>query len=255
MAAVVILVVATLGQADVEPPGTSRDRLTFDELMAETPNRDGPIHNDYFMPVGETGPALHELEGVLEIAPTDAFVGGSRFPDFSLSFFAVDGHLVPVQRDIIRSPSIGWDIILSPGRVWSEPGDNGWSRASFPFVLVGPTYADSHNGLAAFLFNDSGVSDLQFQIVEETTLGWLRHFDSWLRVPMTYLPLPIDGKADVTAAFTKELELRIPTLPLESLVTDTPASRCHGTRAARTYGDRVARRWCSLSQPLPHALR
>ena len=169
--------------------------------------------------VSVSEPARHELEGILEIAPTNAFAGSNRFPDFSASFFTMDGYLVPVERDIIRSPSIAWDIILSPGRVWSEPGDNGWSRASFPFVLVGRTFVDSHNGLATFLYNDSKVSDLQFQIVQENmwTVG---RFDAWLRVPMTYRPEPVDGRSELASAFERELAQRFPTAPLDVLVSD-----------------------------------
>jgi hypothetical protein len=46
--------------------------------------------------------------------------------------FTQGEHLVPVVRDILY-PS---GIIFSPGRVWSEPGDGGMSRASFPFVFT-----------------------------------------------------------------------------------------------------------------------
>ena len=218
MAAVVVLVVAPLALADVEPPGTSRDRLAFDELMADEPNRDGPIHNDYFMPVGETAPARHELEGILEFAPIPAFLGGNRFPDFSAAFYTVDGYLVPVERDVIRSPSLAWDIVLSPGRVWSEPGDNGWSRASFPFVLVGRAIANSHNGIATFLYKEDSVSNLQFQIVQESTHSGSR-FDAWSRVPLTYVPGAIDEAPSLEDAFVRELEQRIPTEPLASLLT------------------------------------
>ena len=54
-------------------------------------------------------------------------------PAFSAAFFTDGEHLVPLVRDILQPPGT---IILSPGKVWSEPGDLGMSRASFPFVLV-----------------------------------------------------------------------------------------------------------------------
>ena len=207
--------------ADVEPPGDVRGRLTFDEMMVEGPNLDGPIHNDYFMPVGVSKSAHHELNGILEFAPTSAFAGSYRPPDFSASFFTVDGYLVPVERGIIRSPSIAWDIILSPGRVWSEPGDNGWSRASFPFVLVGRAFADSHNGLATFRYNESAVSDLQIQVVQGgRTVASMLAFDAWLRVPTAYRPGRIDAKSALAASFKEDLARRLPTEPLETFVSD-----------------------------------
>lgn len=53
-------------------------------------------------------------------------------PAFSAAFFTDGEHLVPLVRDILQPPGT---IILSPGKVWSEPGDRGMSRASFPFVV------------------------------------------------------------------------------------------------------------------------
>ncbi len=48
---------------------------------------------------------------------------------------------MPVTRDIIfpnsdQANNSYWQIIAQPGKIWSEPGDSGWSRASFPFALI-----------------------------------------------------------------------------------------------------------------------
>ena len=215
LAAAVVATSPQSASADVDPPGEVRDRLTVEELMAEKPNLDGPIHNAYFMPIGAAEPALHELTGVLEVPPTSSFAVPGRFPSFSAEFFTADGILVPVQRDIIRSEAGGWDIILSPGRVWSEPGDDGWSRASFPFVLAGRDWNDSHNGIATFLYNDRDVSSLQLQVVQEQA-SWQR-FDAWGRVPFIYRPEPLDDEDALQVAFAEELARRIPTVPLASL--------------------------------------
>lgn len=205
----------SLAAAEVEPPGDARDRLTVDEMTADEMNADGPIHNDYFMPVGETGPALHELAGVLDVPRPNAFAGNNRLPGFSLAFFTVDGYLVPVERNIIKADAGMWDIILSPGRVWSEPGDDGWSRASFPFTLTGDKWNESHSGLATFLYNDESVSDLTLQVVQEAS-SWSR-FDAWTRVAMTYAPGPFDDQASLAAAFRDELAGRVGSAPLEDL--------------------------------------
>ena len=61
-----------------------------------------------------------------------------------------------------------WDIIVQPGRVWSEPQDGGWSRAGFPFALVNSLEGETHNGLATFLYKDGRVSNPRFQIVQQT---------------------------------------------------------------------------------------
>ena len=237
--ATLIAATSIVSAGDVEPSGDTRDRLTFDEMMAEAPNEDGPIHNGWFMPVGDARPAHHELSGVLDFQST-AFVEDSgqsadmygiyftrdghpiapeRFPEFSATFLTSNGYLIPVERDIIRTTRSDWDIILSPGRVWSEPGDNGWSRASFPFVLVGRKWNDSHNGIATFLYNDTEVSDLQFQIVQELASWW--RFNAWARVPLNYRPGSIANHAGIAAAFTAEQAQRLSTAPLTALHAET----------------------------------
>jgi len=45
-------------------PGAVRDRLTASELLAATASA-GPVHNDYFLPVGSARPARHTLRGTL----------------------------------------------------------------------------------------------------------------------------------------------------------------------------------------------
>ena len=79
-------------------------------------------------------------------------------------------------------------MILSPGKVWSEPGDRGMSRASFPFVLVDQSNNDVRNGLASFLYDDTHVSALRLQVVQETA-AWAK-VDFWGQAPMTYTAWP-----------------------------------------------------------------
>jgi len=132
----------------VAPPGTTRDRLTATELLTSTPSG-GLVHNDYFMPVGPVAPARHSLRGTLTASAgrlsgaRDGCVGlGLQVLAHPFAFVTHGEHLVPVERGIIRLPpppgrrGVPAGIIVSPGRVWSEPGDQGMSRASFPFVLV-----------------------------------------------------------------------------------------------------------------------
>ena len=155
------------------PPTTEpRDRLTADELLAPTSTGDGPVHNAYFLPVGQAAPALHALQGTLTIGASFMFsanhgcAGLTRpMSGFSVAFFTHGEHLVPVVRGILTPPG---DLILSPGQVWSEPGDQGMSRAAFPYVVTNPYNNGTHNGLATFLYNDTGVSAIRFQTVQET---------------------------------------------------------------------------------------
>lgn len=101
------------------------------------------------------------------------------FPGIAISFFTDKGDLVPFTQDVIRYASKNrgrsyWDVIVQPGRVWSQPEDRGWSRAGFPFALVNSIEGETHNGLATFLYKDGRVSNLRFQIVQQTAPFYIK---------------------------------------------------------------------------------
>jgi hypothetical protein len=221
------------GQKPGPPPtpaaASVRDRLTANELWAPTlPDTPG-VHNDYFMPIG-AGPAKHTLRGTLTVAAS-SLTGTSRgcavvprsTPAFSVAFFTAGDHLVPVVRDFV--PPAG-TLILSPGRVWSEPGDGGMSRASFPFTLVNTMNNAAHNGLATFLFDDARVSALRVQIVQETAL-WAK-VDLWGQLPMTYAPGTIPDEAALRAQFAEELRRQAPIRSWSALPTSAALAAFDG---------------------------
>jgi hypothetical protein len=205
-----------------------RDKLTAPELGTPGYQGDGPVNNAYFAPLGQPVPALHKLEGTLTVpefrmqhpVATGQIVrsGEITFPGFSVQFFTYDDYLLPVLRDEILSSSGGtssWRIILSPGKVWSEPGDGGMSRASFPFVLVGGPSNEAHNGLATFLYDDQQVSSFRFQVVQETC-AWNRT-DLWGQSPIDYLPGPVEDRKALAAQFAAELSGLSPIRPWSDL--------------------------------------
>ena len=117
------------------------------------------------------------------------------FPGVAISFFTDKGELVPFTQDVIRYASDDhgrsyWDIIVQPGRVWSQPNDSGWSRAGFPFALVNSIEGETHNGLATFLYKDGRVSNLRFQIVQQTAPFYIKdQFVAAGLVPATFAPV------------------------------------------------------------------
>ena len=205
--------------AEVKAPGDQRDRLTRGELLREAPLSVGLFHNAYFMPMEPSGDALHELSGVLTVPENQIHSVEGRVPGFSAEFFTYKGYLVPVQRDIIPGEASIWDIILSPGRVWSEPDDDGWSRASFPFVLIGKVWSESHNGIASFLYNETEVSDLRVQIVQEASP--LHQFDGWAQLPLSFAPGVLDSRLVLEDRFAEELAQGIPIRPWSDLEGDS----------------------------------
>jgi CubicO group peptidase (beta-lactamase class C family) len=202
------------------PAATYRDRLTAEELFGDKYKDDGPVQNDYFMPSANAAPALHELSGTLVIASTKMtyhyiWTRGRKnfgpFPELKTNFFTYHEHLVPIERNtLLKSEKSAWNIILAPGRVWSEPSDKGYSRASFPFTLIHSKsiYSQTHNGIATFLFNDKHVSALHLQIVQEAAPQ--EKFDAWGQAQMKYLPSPLPDQITLTQQFVNELAHQTP---------------------------------------------
>lgn len=113
-----------------------------------------------------TNPAKLKSDNVLGKNPV-------LFPGVSLSFTTVGDDLVPLNQDVIRSGALKegksfWDIIVQPGKVWSEKGDDGWNRASFPFSLMHSIEGETHNGVATFVYKEGEVSNLRIQVLNQT---------------------------------------------------------------------------------------
>jgi CubicO group peptidase (beta-lactamase class C family) len=210
-----VLIAATLDVATVR--AEPRDRLTLRELFGQVGQ--GPTRNHYFLPMGDVSPAKHELSARLVIPETERFEFG-LFPAVAVEVFTSNGHLIPVTRDIlndVRGVKL-LNIIVSPGRVWSEPGDAGYSRASFPFTLTGLFSNRAHNGIASFLYDDTAVSSMVFQIVQETSVG--RKFDAWGAIPISLERAEIEYSDRLAAEFANELDKRLPVRPMAALAQD-----------------------------------
>src|SRR5262245_10647171 len=213
-----------VSELPLAPPATGpRDRLTSSELLRTAEAGPGLVHNAYFMPVGQSAPALHSFRGTLTVEASTMFrarygCAGSAetLPGFSATFFTQGEYLVPVMRDILQPPGT---LILSPGRVWSEPGDEGLSRASFPFVLI--ERDTTHNGLATFLYDDSQVSALRCQLVQETA-AWTK-YDGWGQAAMIYAPEPVENEDVLRAQFAAELQQQTPIRPWSALPVSSGA--------------------------------
>jgi Beta-lactamase len=146
----------------------------------------GIIKNAAFTPPAAARPPHQPFAGTLQLRETrmatqpetfsHAEVLGKSpqtFPAVALTFFTVGADLVPATQRVIRSGfarrgSSYWDILVQPGWEWSEPGDGSWSRAAFPFALVNSLEGETHNGLALFMYRRGTVTNLRFQIVQQT---------------------------------------------------------------------------------------
>jgi CubicO group peptidase (beta-lactamase class C family) len=184
-----VLALAFLGAAVTSGPKISAagvDGLALDALTGGA-EPTALLDNSRFVPAAEAAPAHEPFEGTVQLAEiemrTEPASFKSRdvlgkdpkiFPAVSLSSFTEGDDLVPVTQDVIRYGSTPtgrsfWDIIVQPGKVWSDTGDDGWSRASFPFSLVHSIEGETHNGVALFAYRGSQMTDLRFQITQQTS--------------------------------------------------------------------------------------
>ena len=144
------------------------------------------IQNSELLPSADAREAQAPFTGTITLSETEMVTEPSKFksnsvldkdptifPAAAISFVTHNGDLVPTTQDVLRygSTSHGksyWDIIVQAGKVWSEPNDAGWSRASFPFSLMRSIEGETHNGVAMFLYKDGQISDLRFQVATQT---------------------------------------------------------------------------------------
>ena len=204
-----------------------RPKLTYGELMAPGSPDTAPTLNLYFMPAKGSADAHHAFSGKLTIperamrtipaAIEPGTIHGKvtqLFPGVTLEFFSDGTRLVPVVRDLIqpRNSRSFWQIQVEPGRVWSEPADKGMSRASFPFMLTGDVEGDAYNGIATFLYDGHKVSQLRYQVVQQSTPYFIQ---TWFvasgHVPVRYVPGVVKRRAELAAELQQEIAGRIPT--------------------------------------------
>ncbi|TMR19303.1 beta-lactamase family protein [Nonomuraea turkmeniaca] len=168
-----------------------------------------------------TGGGFTELED--DFAYTNA--GDSprkHLPEISLEFVQNGSHLIPVEQGLRITGNAVWNLLVSPGRAWSETGDGGWSRASVPFALVQRNANCVHNATMTFLFNATSVSQVRYQVTQETCLYF--KFDLWGQLPATYTPYPVAGAEAVRNAHAAEVAGRLPTKPIAALAADHPSA-------------------------------
>lgn len=144
----------------------------------------------------------------------------SRLPALDVELVQTGSHLVPAQRGLITDLSSHWWVIVEPGRVWQENGDQGMSRASLPFNLMQRNENCVHNGVLTFLFDDTRISGVWAQVTQETCLYFKA--DYWGRFEAEVRRGGIDDADRLRSDFAEELARRYPTAPFGQLAVDYP---------------------------------
>jgi len=213
----------------IEPPQGIRDKLTFNDLTSG--NFPELVHNEYFMPIGSTIPSAHPLSGEMHFSETvmntnhsdSNWLGSGMkfFPGFSVYVISYGEYLIPFYRGIILSgnqQNSFWNIIVSPGRVWQEPGDHGYSRASFPFTFTDNYIGQARNGLATFVYNSSEISDVAIQITQETSpVDGYEIVNFSAMIPVRYTPNSFEDREQHILDFERELAARPQVRPWNEL--------------------------------------
>ena len=219
----------------------ARTQLGFEQLMQ---GRDlaAPMEFRHYAPQADAASALprNRFEGRLQLREAatrggfaevvdryDASDAAERprkhLPDFDFELVQAGSHLIPLRRDSIANPHPDWEFVLTPGRVWDEPGDHGYSRAALPFALQQKNANCVHNGVLSFLFkSDGSVSQAAYQIASETCAYFKADF--WGLLPAHYTPQAVDGADQAVADYRAEVAARLPVKPLAALTKDYPGS-------------------------------
>ncbi len=205
-----------------------------------------PVENSAFAPGPDAGKAKHQFNGILKLengiliseppiqtknplVKEDATI----FPGLPISFITAGQYLVPLDRGVIRNAFDNrtgsfWELVVQPGRVWTEPSDKGWSRAAFPFSLVASLDGETRIGLATFVYNDKDVSQVRYQIVQQTSPYMMyEYFTAWGQVKASYKQ-GIENAENVRKAFEVELKNRIPMAPYSNLEAKIGANKIAG---------------------------
>ena len=131
--------------------------------------------------------------------------------------FVIHGErLLPVRRGLTLTEHPFWDYVLTPGRVWREPGETGWMRAALPFALVEKNANCVHNGLVTFLIGPNGeTSRAAWQIGSETCAYF--QFDAWGMAAVTLERAQVAGADALKRRDDAERAARLPVRPIEAL--------------------------------------
>ncbi len=209
--------------------------ITYADLMGSS-SLQSPVDDSAFARPHDAEGALHRFQGRLKIdiasttnsgmevwhkyLPDDPFGNFHPLPGFDFEFIQDGSHLIPVRRGLISTTHPLWDYFIGPGRVWSNKNDRGYSRAAFPFALVSRSVKCAHNGVMTFLYNDQEVSQVQYQVTQETCHFW--KFDLWGRLSASYHPQQIADAKMLKANYKQELANRLPVKPYADFAKDFP---------------------------------
>ena len=216
---------------------TGRTVLTYADLTTGTST--AVVADSAFAIPAQAAPPTHQFQGTLTLLNT-ATSGGfteikdsyartakadnawKHLPPVTATLVQNGSHLIPVERGLTITGGSVYNLILGPGRAWTESGDAGRTRAALPFAIVERNANCVHNGALTFVFDATTISKVRYQITQETCA--YQKFDMWGQVSATYTPSTVTGAEQVRNDYAAEVADRLPTKPITALATDYPGS-------------------------------
>ncbi|MFL0798965.1 MAG: choice-of-anchor D domain-containing protein [Agarilytica sp.] len=210
------------------PGGVPREEASFSYLMGV----DDQTFSSAAFAQTNSNATTNSFEGSLMISGSPVFSknygttgdlpsGYAVWPSFNYEFVQDGNRLIPIDRGHSFIGSGAWSVSAGVGAAWDEAGDNGYTRAAFPYTIKQNNTNCEHNGLATFLFKDDGsVSNVHVQNVAETCIFY--GFEFYGTLLGEYDNYPISSKSQVISERDIEERARIPTKPLSDLAVDFP---------------------------------
>lgn len=238
----------------------ARTLLTYQQLTtSQSPS--SPVAESAFAVPANAAPPRFQFEGTLTLDDVDEYgsmssvsdslcaafvVCGEHLPPFTVQLVQNGSHLIPVQQGLIithdsQPGATTYNLIVGPGRAWSENSDTGpagtFSRASLPFALNDRNQNCVHNGVLTFLYNQTTVSDVRYQIDDETCEDL--EFNMWGQLPATYTPQSIPGAVGLESSYASQVSHQMPIKPFSDLATDYPKAHLDMSKFGRATSTSV----------------
>jgi hypothetical protein len=209
------------------------------EFLLSDAMLDSPVNTSAFR-ANATTETIHRFEGRIDLPHSpgagqlkglldwfgyldDPGLSIADLPPFNFEFIQHGNDLIPLSRGPQTSAHPYWEFILEPGKVWDEPGDGGWSRASLPFALQERNANCIHNGLLTFVFKTNGeISRVAYQVGSETC-QYLQ-VDLWGMLNARYTPGKVKYSEAVIERHREEVAARLPVKPIGAITDDYPGA-------------------------------
>lgn len=173
------------------------DELSGRVVLSAAPAKGFAVHDDRFGYVAGGGADLRQ------------------FPAIEFDVIEDGEYLLPVGHGLRDVGHPHWEVVLRPGHIWHEDGEEG-GRTALPIALIERNANCTHNGVLSWEFDDAGqMSEALWQITLETC-GYFR-FDMYGVADGHFVPDRVAAAETARRSFRANLEARLPVVPIERI--------------------------------------